>query len=205
MLWSLKKRHNGKSYAKTVDLEYGNQGSWHGIMGGAYKEILLSSSVIVLPMLTLSITLLGLIYTHPMPDEKSSYVLTQEEADTIYVGPNDGVTLNLGSAYYVDFSATQLVFIASISSTLATVLIMPAMVLFSYVVAHHLARDSDLSKTANLPSSYQLALMINTLDARFSALFSFMYYAWGSKRHRIKIVPDLWKGIAMLFSLVLLA
>ncbi|MDI1490433.1 MAG: hypothetical protein OHK93_001636 [Ramalina farinacea] len=32
-----------------------------------------------------------------------------------------------------------------------------------------------------------------------------MSYAWGSKKHKIKVVPDLWKGIAMLSSLVLLA
>lgn len=162
-------------------------------MGGAYNEIWLSSSVLVLPMLALSITLLGLIFTRLMPDEQSSYSIDNSTA------------IELGNAYYVNFSATQLVFIASISSTLATVLIMPAMVLFSYVVAHHFARNSDLTRTANLPSSYQLGLIIKTLDARFSALFSFMSYAWGSKKNRIKVVPDLWKGIAMLFALVLLA
>ena len=70
-------------------------------MGGAYKEILLSSSVLVLPMLALSITLLGLIYTRLLPDEHSayySYSLT-----------------DLGNAYYVNFSATRLVFIARLS------------------------------------------------------------------------------------------
>ena len=192
-MWSRKERHNGRPYKRTVDLEYGNRASWRGIMGGAHKQILLSSLALVFPMLALSITLLGVIFTRLMPDQQSSY----------FIDPF--TEIDLGNAYYVDFPATQLVFVASVSSTLATVLIMPAMVLFSYVVAHHLARNSDLSKTANLPSSYQLGLIIKVLDARFSALFYFMSYAWGSKKDKIKVVPDLWKGIAMLSSLVLLA
>ena len=107
-MWPKSKSHN---------VEYGNGGSWRGIMGVAYKEILLSSSVLVLPMLALSITLLGLIFTRLMPDQQSTYSI------------ENGTAIDLGNAYYVNFSATQLAFIASISSTLATGLIMPAMVL----------------------------------------------------------------------------
>ena len=93
-----------------------------GKMGGQKLEIGLASVLLIAPMLTLAALLMGLIYRHRMPDHFSSYSLDNQTA------------LPLGSAYFVNYSSTTLVYIASLSSTLSTLLIPAAMLLYSFVL-----------------------------------------------------------------------
>ena len=165
---------------------------WRGIMGGQYWEIALASSFLVLPMLVLSIVLTSLVYYHLMPDNSSSY------------SQGNATNLPLGSAYYINYSATRLVFIASASSTLSTILIGTAMILFSYLTAHYLAGRSDTDETGDLPSPYQLEILIRLLDARLIAMWSFLQYGLGAKGKRIPVIPDIWRAVSMLGILVLL-
>jgi hypothetical protein len=97
---------------------------WRGIMGGQTLEIMLASAMVIIPMLALSVVLIVLVHNHLVPDNSSTYS----------TGNSTGIPL--GSAYYIDYSATRLVFISSLSSTLATLLISAAMCLFSYPVAY---------------------------------------------------------------------
>ena len=166
---------------------------WRGIMGGQYLDIFLASISLIVPMLALSAVLLGLVYTHLMPNNASTY------------SDGNSTGIELGQAYYVNYSATRLVFIASVSSTLSTVLITAAMVLVSYPIAHDLAVKSDEDAVSKLPSPYQLSLIIKALDGKPQALWSILSYALGSKRRRVGLVPNLWKAVAMLAGLVLLA
>ncbi len=164
-----------------------------GIMGGWALEITLVSAVMILPMLTLTAVLLALVFGHQMPNYESTYLY------------NNDTELSLGLAYYVDYSATTLVYIASLSSTLSTVLISAAMMLFSYTIARTMVLESDASNAAMLPSPFQLQLLVRMVDGRLTALYWFLMYLLGKRQGKVKIVPMLWHAVAMLVALVLLA
>jgi len=165
-----------------------------GTMQGQLWELSLASCLLIMPMLSLSIALICLVYTQLAPDNNSTY------------SEGDHANTPIGSsAFYISYSATSLALIASLSSTLATVLISPAMVLFSYLAAHYMAISSDAPQVHKLPSPYQLELLIRILDARVMAVGSFIRYGLGSKGKRVRIIPELWRAAALMASLVLLA
>lgn len=164
-----------------------------GIMGGWALEIGLASALLILPMLVLTAVLLALIYGHQMPNHNSTYSYNNE------------TQLPLGTAYYVNYSATTLVYIASLSSTLATLLISAAMMLFSYSLARGMAQRSDANDAAGLPSPFQLQLLIRMVDGRLTALWSYLLYVLSGKRRKVAVVPVLWQAVSMMLALVMLA
>ena len=93
-----------------------------GKMGGQKLEIRLASALLIVPMLTFAALLIGLVYRHRMPDHFSLYSFDNQ------------IALPLGSTYFVNYSSTTLVYIASLSSTLSTLLIPAAMLLYSFVL-----------------------------------------------------------------------
>lgn len=107
--------------------------SWNGIMGGHKLEITIASTLLIFPMAILAAVLLSLVYKYQMPDNSSSYSYDNETA------------LPLDSAYFVNYSSTTLVYIASMSSTLSTLFIPAATLLYSYKLAGDLAHNSDRS------------------------------------------------------------
>ena len=164
-----------------------------GIFGGAALEIGLASALLILPMLILTAVLLILVLSHQMPDHNSTYSY------------QDDTQLPLGSAFFVNYSSTTLVYIASLSSTIATILISTAMILFSYVLARMMTQESDNNHAARLPTLFQLQLLIRMVDGRLTALWSHLLYILGGKRRKVPTVPILWKATAMMVALVLLA
>lgn len=178
----------------TEDMQAKPRRPHQGKMRGQLWELLLASSLLILPMLGLSITLAGLVYTRLVPDNDSTY--SDDDHSNIPIG---------SSAYYISYPAMRLVFIASVSSTLATVLISPAMVVFSYLVAHYIAASSDAREVHKLPSPYQLVLLIRMLDARIMAIWSFVCYSLNSKGKTVRVMPELWRAAAMMSSLAFLA
>ena len=170
-----------------------NSQPWKGRMGGQELEIGFASAISIFPMATLAVLLIGLVYGHRMPDGISSYSL------------DNGTAVPLGSAYFVNYSSTTLVYIASLSSTLSTLLIPAAMLLYSFVVARHLARDSDRAAISNLPSPFQLDMLIRMIEGRVMVLVSYVRYAYGSKQRRTNVVPGLRHAFIALFALALLA
>ena len=162
-------------------------------MGGEKLEIGVASALLIAPMLTLAAILMFLIYRHRMPDHFSSYSLDNQK------------NLPLGSAYFVNYSSTTLVYIASLSSTLSTLLIPAAMLLYSFVLANDLAKDSDQAAVSNLPSPFQLDMLIKMVEGRLIVLWSYIRYAFGSKRRRIKIVSTLQHASMTLLALAVLA
>ena len=164
-----------------------------GIMGGWVLEIGLASAMLILPMLILTAVLLALVLGHQMPDHNSTYSYNNE------------TELPLGSAYFIDYSATTLVYIASLSSTLATLLVSAAMILFSYSLARSMVLKSDANNASELPSPFQLQLLIRIVDGRLTALGSYLMYVLGRKQRKVTVVPVLWQAVAMMLALVLLA
>ncbi|KAI4230201.1 MAG: hypothetical protein LQ349_006286 [Xanthoria aureola] len=164
-----------------------------GIMNGANLEIGLASATLLIPMLALSAILITLVFSHQMPNNNSTYTIT-----------GDGTAESLGAAYYVDYSATTLVYIASLSSTVATLLLSAAMVLLSYFLASKFAKQSDNGEHHQLPSPYQLELLIRIIDGRLMALWSYLLYLFGSKQKRIRVMPVLLQASALMIALVIL-
>lgn len=164
-----------------------------GIMAGWQLEIGLASVVLILPMFVLTALLLGLVFSHQMPYYSSTYSYNSE------------TEVPLGSAYFVNYSATTLVYISSLSSTLATLLISAAMILFSYSLARSIAQESDANNAPKLPTPFQLQLLIRMVDGRLMALGSYLLYVFGKKQRQVRVVPMLLKAVAMMLALVLLA
>ena len=163
-----KHRDNGSAYeiVGIKNLQVQKSTTSKGLMNGWRLEIGLASAVLILPMLILTATLLTLVWGHQMPNHSSTYSY------------NNKTELPLGSAYFVNYSATTLVYIASLSSTLATLLISAAMILFSYSLARSMTRSSDANNTSKLPSPFQLQLLIRIIDGRLTALGSYLLYAF---------------------------
>ena len=164
-----------------------------GIVGGWLLEIVLASVVLIIPTSTLTALLLALVFGHQMPYHSSTYSYNSE------------TELPLGSAYFVNYSATTLVYVASLSSTFATLLISAAMILFSYSLARSMTLESDANNTPKLPSPFQLQLLIRMVDGRLTALGSYLLYVLGKKQRQVTVVPMLLRAVAMMLALVLLA
>ena len=94
-----------------------------GLMGGWVLEIGLASAMLILPMLILTATLFTLVLGHQIPNHSSTYSYNNE------------TELPLKSAYFVNYSTTTLIYIASLSSIFATLLVSSAMILFLYSLA----------------------------------------------------------------------
>ena len=163
------------------------------VMDGHKSELLIAFTMLTIPMVALSAILMALVYEYRMPNNNSSYSYENETVKS------------LGSAHFVDYSSTTLVYLASLSSTFSTLLIPAAMLLSSFPLANDLARSSDRSKVLNLPSPYQLEMLIRMIDGRLMVLWSYFAYICGSKQRRTRVVPILWQAFTMLMALVILA
>ncbi|KAL9123749.1 MAG: hypothetical protein Q9217_006851 [Psora testacea] len=156
---------HGTDTGRTEDVQTDNtiteKKAWKGIMGGQKFEVWLASMLLILPMVTLTGVLIALVFAYQMPYNRSSYSI------------NNATALPLGQAYYVHYSSTTLVYIASLSSTLSTLLISAAMLLYSFSLAHDVARNSDQATASKLPSPYQLELLIRMIEGRLMVLWSY--------------------------------
>ena len=164
-----------------------------GAMGGQRLETLLASTLLIVPLVALTAVLVGLVVNRRMPDNDSTYSF------------DNGTAIPLGTAYYVNYSSTTLVYIASLSSTLATLLIGPAMLLFSFSLARNIETNSDKSAISLLPSPYQMEMLIRLIHGKLMVLWSYFLYVCGRRKRRAQIVPVLWHACSMLVTMVLLA
>jgi ABC-type spermidine/putrescine transport system permease subunit I len=104
----------------------------------------------ILPMITFTAILLGLV--------QNNFV-----SDTLAFDTDD--------ANYVRISATALITVASWSSTIAPILAGIAVTLVSYPLAKHLLTASEIHGTSQLPTPFQLSLIIRMISSgSFSAL-----------------------------------
>ena len=138
-------------------------------IGGAYAHIFVAMRVATLPLLILSATLLGLIFRYRanQAHDASSSFLPQL------------VTAVDESAYFVDFSATRLLTLASWTSSVAPMLPMFAMNLISYPVAQRILRSSKPRQARDLPTRYQIHLYLELLEGGVGSLWKwFKYRTW---------------------------
>ena len=140
---------------------------------GARKDILLSLAIIFVPNVILTAILLGLVFHYQVPQ-------------TYFELP--GVPEPLAresSAYLINFSATKLLTVASWTSTLSSLLPSFVMVLVSYPIARTILDASKDKKTDDLPTPYQLSMLLGTLNGTFGSLWNWLMYRRRKKRELI--------------------
>ncbi|KAL8787290.1 MAG: hypothetical protein Q9213_002281 [Squamulea squamosa] len=151
--------------------------SWRGTMGSHYLSIFTAWTLATVPMVILAVAF-SLVVENSKPEAPpGSYYSDREHAN-----------LSLGSAIYSKIPSTQLTFVASFSSTLATTVLPAVMALVSYPVALAVSIDSDKEIQRRLPSPYQLELLISALNGSLLALWSFTVYMFSNKRRRVASV-----------------
>lgn len=168
---------------------------WSGTIGSHYLNILTAWTFSTVPMTILAVALVVIVdRSKPRSSPLGSFYSDGSQANS-----------SLGSALYSKIPSTQLTFIASFSSTLATTVLPAVMALLSYTVALAVTRDSDEETWQRLPSPYQLELLISTLNGSLLAFWSFAIYVLGPKRRRIAVVPHVWKATMVLGIMAILA
>lgn len=139
---------------------------------GKYWTISLHAAALILPMLVLPTVLLGLVYHYK--------VASRDESLPGLAIPGQPVG---DGTLFVDYSPTRLVFIASWSSSLASILAGSILALVSFSASQHL-RPADPELLSN-PTPYQLALILAILNGSgVGALLQWLRYLWGWRRSR---------------------
>jgi hypothetical protein len=147
-------------------------------MSGGRSLIVTCLLCITLPMLGLSALLIGLILGYEI------------DSATTDGGTFSRLQSNDGSAYYVNFNATTLATIASWSSTVAPILSVAAMTLASFAFARRYAANSS-SNSHELPTSFQLGLLLETFTGGVTAFWSLLRYrSWDRKESLVSIVRN---------------
>jgi hypothetical protein len=143
-------------------------------MNGARRDIFWALACILVPMLGLSALIIGLVL--------ANRVKSNDETDSALAIPQRQDTDD--SAYYVHINSTTFATIASWSSTVAPLLIMAAMSLASFPVARNL-KDRSASDSTDLPTPFQLGLLLETLTGSIMSLWNFIRYRRWEHKHSI--------------------
>jgi hypothetical protein len=128
------------------------------------KHILLASSIVVVPMVTFTVVILVLVF-----DNLADSLHCPHEA----ICPEPPlVNIISSSHYYIDFPATRLVFVSSLSSTISFALVGTLMSIYAYCVADRLTKASvSPNQDKCLPTSCQTSLLIRLLNAEYLSLW----------------------------------
>jgi hypothetical protein len=148
--------------------------------------------IVTFPSALLSGVLLGMIYGYRVRSEPSLFSSINNEQLN---GPQGYLLIN--------HSATRLVFIASFISMLAPVLAGSIMALWTLPIAQSMRIASRTCQYSQLPTPYQLSLVIGLSLASYQRLWR--YYEYLLSRTRSAIPPILHKTAGVLTCALLLA
>ena len=134
------------------------------------KQLLITSSIVTIPMITFTIVILVLVFANLAEHLHCPY-------DNIC--PNSSlVNATRSSYYYIDYPATRLVFVASWSSTVSFALVSALMSTFAYSAATQLtAASHSQDGDREWPNTYQTSLLIRVLGADYFSLWE-MLRSW---------------------------
>jgi hypothetical protein len=139
------------------------------------KKIMLLSSLVVVPMITFTITMLAFVFSNKID---------------LNGCPDPGLCPYIGNAgpansshYYVEFPVGRLAFISSLSSTISFALLAVMMSMYGYVVASQILDASQGSNgRAALPTPLGMTELIRLLNAEITLLWDILVGSY----HRIK-------------------
>lgn len=140
-------------------------------------KIFLFASMISIPLLLLSAVVIGIIIHNRVEQSQSS------------LPTSSSIAQEDQNVYYVDFSATRLVLLASFSSSIVGFLITIFMSLLSYPIASRMFKLSGKHNFEQLPTTHQFSLIILSLYGGFCALWDWVKYIWTRKSS--EKIPDM--------------
>lgn len=159
-------------------------------MTGKFKDIGLAFFLVSIPLFVFSVVLLGLVshfrvsHGH-VPYSSLDFPGSQDEA----------------GVYYVNLSATKLIFIASWSSSLAPALVGFALTMFSFPIAHNYLQHTREQRKIDLLTPYQLSIVLRLFTGgSLGALWTWVKYLHRWRSRRQSQAPAL-KGTAVLATL----
>jgi hypothetical protein len=138
------------------------QGQSHGRVH--IRNILIACSLVVLPMVVFTSAFLVFVFANTVNNPGCSF---EDLCATSGL-----LNATSKSSYYVDFSATSLVFISSWSSTVSFALVGVLMTMYGYsIAAKLLGASASEQKYATGLTPYQISLLIRTLGAQMLVLW----------------------------------
>jgi hypothetical protein len=146
-------------------------------MSGKRTNVALAFFGITVPMLLLPGLLLGLVLGFRVRNDPT-FPSLQTDRDR---------EPSTSSAYYVDFSVTNLVFLAGLMATISSAIVSLFMALYAYPAMRRLVKKSANDQYAELLTPYQLGLFIAIVKGGLASLWTwFLYsYQWKGRRGRI--------------------
>jgi hypothetical protein len=143
-------------------------------IAGRIADIFVAFIIMTVPMVLFSALLLGLVYHYRIV--QNAFVSENLAFD---LGQNDS------NVFFAKISATTLITIASWCSTIAPILVGFAVTLISYPVASSILSASEKQKVTELPTPYQLSLLLRMLsNGSLSSLWGWLKYSCGWKGRR---------------------
>lgn len=157
------------------------------------KSLVLPTFLLITPITLLAAALLALVFAYK----------AQTDSD-LFQPAGQG---NQGSSSYilVNFSATRLVFVASFLSSTAPLLTSFVMILWTLPVADSLRQASSEQSYAQLPTPYQLSLVIGLTLSSYERLWRYLAYMFSSSRSQIPRVVHRAAGVLMMTTCLALA
>lgn len=147
-------------------MAYGDEVRTRKRMGGRFPDIAFSFIIITVPMLLFAALLLGLVFHFRVTHNGSLHKQLQLHGTT-----------DEPRVYYVNLSATVLVFIASWSSSLAPMLVGFVLALAAYPICRQYLNQARASSRQELLTPYQLALTLRFMNGGgFGAIWSWLKY-----------------------------
>lgn len=141
-------------------------------------QIFICVGLISVPLIVLSGVLLGLVLRHRLHPPTSILAQVAEQHDS--------------GVYFVNFNATRLLVLATLSSSVAPIVTTFFMNLLSYPLSSRFVKNSEALKYKSLPTSHQLGLLILTLNGGLGAFWEWSKYVLsGKKRNK---TPNLVMG-----------
>jgi hypothetical protein len=135
-------------------------------------DIIINVVSLTIPMLIFCAILLEIVFQN---------LITQEKLPADALGdfaPDHGW-------YYVQYSATRLVFVASLSSTAAPIVGMCIVSLWSFPMAAKMLELSEHEAKNDMPTPFQLVLTLRMLSGSgFGPLWHWLKYTWTWRKHR---------------------
>jgi len=132
------------------------------------KKIIFACSITLIPMLTFTFVLIGLVFSHTV--EESPECAHSELCTSSILSNSTSGTSSLN--YYVNFPSARLAFLASLSSTISFSLVSVLMMLYAYSVACELLQKSRTRDfVEDLPTPYQTSMLVRVLNAELLSLW----------------------------------
>lgn len=142
-----------------------SQHGWFSIRCAKFGNMVVALTLVAFPLAIFSVSLVFLVLErrvrHTPPSAPSLSFQCEEDEPGVF---------------YVRIGSTTLVLLGSFSSSIAPVLVGFAMTLLSYSVAQRMLYLSNAERLQDLPTPYQIVLLIKMLDGSFGVLWKWLKY-----------------------------